>query len=148
MGINQETNDVSEAGKNFEEMAQIVDEACMVEFYDRQADQRGWEAEQRAKAQVFLGLLRRHLPVQVLQEAEELLSTKYGCKCIFDLLEREQKRRALLEERPEAESEEIESFLDTGIWRSKDELAERRTELDAIIGRGEFPILPANWPRD
>jgi hypothetical protein len=148
MGINQEINDVSEAGKNSEEMAQIMDEACMVEFYARQADQRGWEVEQRAKAQVFLGLLRRHFPVQVLQEAEELLSTKYGCECIFDLLEREQKRRALREERPEAESGEIESFLDTGVWRSKDELAERRAELEAMIGRGEFPILPANWPSE
>lgn len=88
---------------------------------------------------MILGLLRRHLPAQVLKEAEELLSTGYGCKCVCDLLEREQNRRTLLEERPEAENEEIESFLDTGVWRSKDELAARRAEYEAMIGRDEIP---------
>jgi hypothetical protein len=90
---------------------------------------------------VILGLLRRHLPAQVLQETEELLSTGYGCECVCDLLQREQKRRALLEELPEAENEEIESFLDTGVWRSKGELAARRAEFAAMIARGELPIL-------
>ena len=112
----------------------------MVEFYYRQAEEREWKIEQRAKAQVVIGLLRRHLPAEVLKESEELLSTKYGCDCIHDLLERERKKQALLEEQPEAESEEIENFLDTGVWRSKDELAERRAKLEAMMHRGEWSI--------
>ena len=128
---------MSEAGLTLEEEAgQRLGE---IEFYYQQEDQRKWEAEQRVQAQVILGLLRQHLPAQVLKEAEELLSTGYGCKCVCDLLEREQNRRTLLEERPEAENEEIESFLDTGVWRSKDELAARRAEYEAMIGRDEIP---------
>jgi hypothetical protein len=138
-GINQEKNDVSEAGLTLEEEAGLTLEV-EIAYYDRRAKQRKWGAEQRAKAPVILGSLRQHLPAEVLKEAEELLSTGYGCECVCDLLQREQKRRALLEERPEAEDEEIESFLDTGVWRSKDELAARRAEYEAMIDRGEFPI--------
>jgi hypothetical protein len=127
---------VSEAGLTLEEEA---GQRAEIEHYYQQASQRRWRAEQRAKASVILGLLRQHLPAQVLKEAEELLSTGYGCECVCDLLDREQKRRTLLEERPEAENEEIESFLDTGVWRSKDELAARRAEYEAMIGRDEIP---------
>ena len=102
----------------FDEMARIVDQAREVNFYWHQLEQRKWDAEQRAKAGAILELLRQHLPPQVRQEAEELLSTEYGCECVCDLLRRE-KKAPLLEERPEAESEEIEDFLDTGVWRSK-----------------------------
>jgi hypothetical protein len=136
MGINQETNDVSEPKMTFEEMAQIVDEVREIEFYEHQAKDRKWKAEQFTKVQVFIGLLRRHLPADVLPESEELLSTAYGCGCIYHLLMREQKRRALLEELAEAESDEIEEFVDTGVWRSKDELAKRRAALEARIRRG------------
>ena len=139
-GNNQEFNDVSESDRTFEEMARIVDSVRESDFYDRQLDQREWEAEQRAKAVAILGLLRQHLPVQAQQEAEGVLSTSYGCQCICNLLQREQDRRAVLAELPEAESEEIENFLDTGVWRSKDELAKRRAERKAMIDREELPF--------
>ena len=48
-------------------------------------------AEQRAKAPLMLVSLRQHLPAQVLKEAEELLSSWYGCECVRHLLDREQK---------------------------------------------------------
>ncbi len=139
-GINQEINDVSEADKTFEEMARIVDQAHQSDFHYRQLEQQEWEAEQRAKALAIVGLLRQHLPTPVLQEAEGLLSTRYGCQCVCNLLQREQDRRALQEELPEAESEEIENFLDTGVWRSKDELAKHRAERKVMIDRGGIPF--------
>jgi hypothetical protein len=130
---------VSDVGMTDEEIVLAQVEAGEVDYIYWQVEQRKWYAEQRAKAQVIRGLLRQHLPAQVLQEAEELLSTEYGCKYVCHLHEREPKRRALLKERPEAESEEIESFLDTGIWRSKDELAACRAEREAMIDPEELP---------
>jgi hypothetical protein len=97
MGINQEIGDVSEPKMTFDEMARIVDEAGEVDFYWHQLEQRKWDAEQRAKAGAILELLRQHLPAQARQEAEELLSTKYGCECVCDLLRREKLDDAALD---------------------------------------------------
>ena len=81
----------------FDEMAQIVDQAREADFYWHQLEQRGWCAEQRAKAGAILELLRQHLPAQVRQEAEELLSTEYGCECVCDLLRHEKLDDAALQ---------------------------------------------------
>ena len=80
---------MSEPKMTFDEMAQIVDQAREVDFHYDQAELRKWEAEQRANAGAILELLRQHLPAQVRQAAEELLSTEYGCECVCDLLRRE-----------------------------------------------------------
>jgi hypothetical protein len=141
MGNNQEYGDVSEAKMTFQEMAQIVEEEREIAFLEREAEDRKWRAEQRAKAQVLISVLRRHLPAAILTEFEELFSTNYGSDCVYALLERDRKRLALLKERPEADKEEIDNFLDTGVWRSKDKLAgRRRDEQEAWDLRGEIPF--------
>jgi|SRR5690242_19846689 len=126
---------------SFEEMERIVDERREYDFWEDQRQNEAWRAEQRAKAPVILALLGRHLPPQVLRDVEDYLSHPYSSECLHQSLSREQKRRALLVEHPDWAEGEVEHFLDKGVWRSKEELALRRSEFEAAVSRGELPFL-------
>jgi hypothetical protein len=92
----------------------------------RQAESEAWDAEQRARAPAILEALRTHLPAQVLSEAEDFFSNLYGCECFYDLFRRGRAKADLLADQPDANEEEVQNFLDSGIWRSSDEVAKQR----------------------
>ncbi len=98
-----------------DEMRQIVEQADLVEFDYRQAEQRDWEREQRARAPEVLASLRRHLPADRLQEVEDLLSTGFGCDCLRDALLRDRTRTALRKHVPAEHWQEIDDYLGGGV---------------------------------
>ena len=65
--------------KDFEEMG---DDARTIAFIDAKNEQVAWGERQRAQAPLVLGLLRQHLPAEVLREVEDFLSTDYGSECL------------------------------------------------------------------
>ena len=67
---------------SFEEMAQLVDEARMADYYFDRHEQRKWEIEQRNKATSFVTQLEKHLPPELWQEILEFSEVVYGAKCI------------------------------------------------------------------
>jgi hypothetical protein len=102
------------------------DQSDEVEFLYHKHEVRKWQQEQHKNAPEVLAILRQRLPTEQLQEVEELLSTSYGCKCVCDILQREREMQSLREEMPAASSEEIEHFLETGIFESEEAIAKRR----------------------
>jgi hypothetical protein len=113
--VKEEQEKMEQERMTLDEMRQIVQEADEVEFLDRQAEQRDWEREQRAKAPEVLALLRRHIPADRLPELEDFLSTRFGCDCLRDALWCEQAAGLLRERVPAEHWQEIEVYLDRGV---------------------------------
>ena len=98
-----------------DEMRRIVHEVDDVEYVYRQAEQRAREREQQAKALEALASLRRHVPADRLREAEDLLSTPFGCDCLRDELRRDHRRKALRKHVPAEHWQEIDDYLGGGV---------------------------------
>ena len=106
-----------------EEVLTLQEEALArqdeIDFMYRQAEIEDWRQQQREKAPGILALLRKHMPADRMQEVEEFLTSKYGCDCLHDTLCRDLTRNRLRGVLPENRWQDIERYLDTGIFESQ-----------------------------
>ena len=102
-------------GKTLEEMIQIVE----AEYYAQTSEQRNRDDEQRAKAPALLESLRRHLPVEVLREVEELLSNDFARDCFREAVQRDLARTKLRETLPAERWGEIEQLVDREVPKAQ-----------------------------
>ena len=133
----------------FEEMERYVDEVRTSDYYSQQEKQLEWEAQQRAKAPAILGILRRHLPAEALQEAEEFLSTGFGCDCFYEALRRDLTRKKLQQIFPADRWGEIEQYLDTGMFmaRGHDEIRPISQNNEGSPAPKVYTVTHGSWRR-